>query len=281
MEQPVGSHFTSPIGMIRLEIHALCPAWRLRSESSYIQLWPQNGGIDGNPFLHKPRRVEESSARRARALGGWRDVPAGFQFLNDRSHRSKSYACRGRDVSVRGIQQLWVAEEGKNYPKTGWIGELAGLSIDEVGGPASASDVKMESGRSEINVSGGVGKVQVHVATALRQLRGNVWGGNDERWFGLPWPEGPQLMESFESVDVLDFDRELLRLLRCIDLNQGVGTNRGVPMDLGLPLENTCGEAGFFANGFQDAFEHWSFGTFFWHGRSSIPFIVSLIVHVT
>jgi hypothetical protein len=67
MEQAVGSHFTSPIGMIRLEIHTLGPALPLRSESSYIQLWPQNRGIDGNPFLHKPLRVEESSVRRARA----------------------------------------------------------------------------------------------------------------------------------------------------------------------------------------------------------------------
>ncbi len=137
----------------------------------------------------------------------------------------------------------------------------------------SACDVKMEAGRFEINVSSCVGEVQVHVATALRELLGNIWGGNDEWRLGLPWPEGPQLIESFESVKVLDFDCELLALLRCIDLDQSVRTNWGVPMELGLPLENTCGEAGFFAYGFQDAFEKGSFCTFVGHGKSSKPFI--------
>jgi hypothetical protein len=115
------------------------------------------------------------------------------------------------------------------------------MSMNEVIGPASASDVKMKSGRSEINVSGGVGEVQVHIATPLRHLRGNVWGGNDEWRFGLARPEGAQLMESFESVNVLDFDCELLRLLRRIDLDQSVGTDRGVPMELGLPLQDPSG----------------------------------------
>src|ERR1700733_12543420 len=100
VQQPGGSHLTSPIRMIRFEILTLGPARRWRSESSDIQLWPQNRGINGNPFLHKPLRVEESSARRARTLGRRRDVPAGFEFLDDRSQRSKSYARHRRDLAV-------------------------------------------------------------------------------------------------------------------------------------------------------------------------------------
>src|ERR1700686_1118265 len=60
VQKPGGSHFTSPIGMIRLEVHTLGPTWPLRLKSSDIQLWPQNRGIDGSPFLHKSLPVEES-----------------------------------------------------------------------------------------------------------------------------------------------------------------------------------------------------------------------------
>jgi len=115
------------------------------------------------------------------------------------------------------------------------------LSVGEVGGPVFSSDVKMKPGSPEVNVSGGVGEVQVHVSAALRHLRGDVGGGDDKWRFGPAWPEGSQLIESFESIHVLDFDCELLRLLRGIDLDQGVGTNRSVPMELGLPLQDPSG----------------------------------------
>jgi hypothetical protein len=62
-------------------------------------------------------------------------------------------------------------------------------------------------------------------------------------------------MESFESIDVFDFDCEMLRPRRSIYFQQSVRMNWRMPMEARLPLEHTGGEAGLLADGFEDPFE--------------------------
>src|SRR6266436_8459322 len=166
-------------------------------------------------------------------------MPASFQFLHHWSNRPKCDPSSRRNLSISGIQQIWLAQQGKNHPETCWVGDLAFFSGSEIVGFALPGDIKLQSWRFDVCIAGGVCKIQLHLAAAFRHLRRDIGSGNEESRLCLPRPKGTKLVQNLEPIDILHFHYVLLRVRGYVDLNQSVRTNLRVPIELRLPLQHS------------------------------------------